>query len=162
MPSKFKFNVEFPVQNKEVVVCKVTVDRVDPRFEHLKTIRDESVIDTGLTGKLARHLSFESYPDNSPFGNSDRKFEPCPEFFKGVCVRKAGDEIDIATAKEIAKYKALRQAYKWFKARENEYIADMVDYVTRAMQHVNMIQNKIEDCEDEIQWRTQTELYKQD
>jgi hypothetical protein len=73
-----------------------------------------------------------------------------PKTFKGVAIRKSSDESDIEMAKEIARKKAMRLAYKTYKnyirLMEKEVFNVTVDFTLANAD----IRKKICDIENEI------------
>jgi hypothetical protein len=73
-----------------------------------------------------------------------------PRTFKGVAVRKPSDKSDTEMAKEIARKKAMRLAYKTYK----NYIRLMEKEIFKIVFDFNLIngeiEKKIKDIEDEI------------
>lgn len=129
MAFKMKCTYEFVVENDKCVVCYATPIWVD------KTTRSIQAI--------ATHV--EAYT------NMPQKDFPLGKRFKGVAVRKAGDEINIQLAKKIARKKAMRAAIRAF----GEYIrrCDEVigDYWSRISWAELAVDKKFFDIDYEIE-----------
>lgn len=124
-----KCTYEFVVENDKCVVCYATPIWVD------KTTRSIQAITTHIEG----------------YSHMPQKDYPLGRRFKGVAVRKAGDEINIELAKKIARKKAMRAAIRAF----GEYIrrCDEVigDYWSRISWAELAVDKKFFDVDYEIE-----------
>lgn len=129
MAFKMKFNIEYKVVNDNVVVCYATPVMVDDRIRKFQN--------------LYTYVSYQ-------YRNEYLKGSVIPKAFKGIAVRKPSDENDIEMAKEIARKKAMRLAYKTYK----NYIRLMEKEIFKIVFDFNLIngevEKKIKDIEDEI------------
>ena len=129
MAFKMKCTYEFVVENNNCVVCYATPIWVD------RTTRSIQAITTHIEG----------------YSHMPQKDYPLGKRFKGVAVRKAGDEINIELAKKIARKKAMRAAIRAF----GEYIrrCDEVigDYWSRISWAELAVDKKFFDVDYEIE-----------
>lgn len=70
--------------------------------------------------------------------------------YKGVAVRKSDDESDIATAKEIARKKALRSAYRDIKNYAVFMQKDICKRVEDFAGQIDRLKKKADTLDDEI------------
>lgn len=124
-----KFNIEYKVVNDNVVVCYATPVMVDDRIRRFQN--------------LYTYIFYQ-------YRNENLKRFDMPKTFKGVAIRKSSDESDIEMAKEIARKKAMRLAYKTYKnyirLMEKEVFNVTVDFTLANAD----IRKKICDIENEI------------
>lgn len=125
MAFKVEFDVNFAVESDNVVVCYVYPKFYDSRLEELEAVYDYIY-------------------DNAPYPME------LPEFYKGVAVRKEGDEVDIETAKAIARKKALRAAYKRYRLYTFALLDKILAYWDRSMDLTDALTVRAETMTNEI------------
>ena len=121
---KIRFRTEFVTESDDAVVCIVTITNAP-------WVCDD--IWRGYT-----HLMGD-YPDYK-----------IKIRYKGVAVRKSDDESDIATAKEIARKKALRSAYRDIKNYAVFMQKDICKRVEDFAGQIDRLKKKADTLDEEI------------